>query len=71
MSITVLLAMLYMWYTRTPHFPFGPREVRLLLIARGMGGFFGVFGLYCWCLLPSYLLSLLVLFIPSAIRTPE
>lgn len=47
MSITVVLAMAYMWWTKTPHFPFGAPEVRWLLVARGMGGFFGVFGMYC------------------------
>lgn len=47
MTITVILSSLYMWYTNTPDFPFGKREIRPLLIARGLGGFFGVFGLYC------------------------
>ncbi|GAB7345549.1 hypothetical protein MBLNU457_3861t2 [Dothideomycetes sp. NU457] len=47
MSITIVLACSYMWYTKTPHFPFGMPEVRLLLVARGMGGFFGVIGMYC------------------------
>ena len=37
----------YMWYKETEHFPFGMREVRPLLVARGMAGFFGVFGMYC------------------------
>ncbi|KAF2745742.1 hypothetical protein M011DRAFT_469410 [Sporormia fimetaria CBS 119925] len=46
MILTVFLASLYMWYTRTPHFPFGMREVRPLLVARGLCGFFGVFGIY-------------------------
>jgi drug/metabolite transporter (DMT)-like permease len=46
MSITVVLSSLYMWYTKTPHFPFGHREVRWLLVARGLGGFWGVFGMY-------------------------
>lgn len=50
MSITVLLSLLYGFYTHIPHFPFGSKEVRLLLIVRGVGGFFGVFGLY-WSLL--------------------
>lgn len=36
----------YMLYMKTPHFPFGLPEVRLLLVARGFGGFFGVFGMY-------------------------
>ncbi|TKX22173.1 hypothetical protein C1H76_5606 [Elsinoe australis] len=46
MSITVILSMAYMWYSKTPHFPFGAKEVRWLLVARGLGGFFGVFGMY-------------------------
>ncbi|KAG9519169.1 hypothetical protein KCV07_g5046, partial [Aureobasidium melanogenum] len=46
MSITVVLSSLYMWYTKTPHFPLGHREVRWLLVARGLGGFWGVFGMY-------------------------
>ncbi|KAK4575154.1 hypothetical protein LTR86_001006 [Recurvomyces mirabilis] len=50
MSITVVLASGYMWYKRTPDFPFGKREVRWLLVARGFGGFFGVTGMY-WSLL--------------------
>ena len=47
MSITVLCSSLYMWYKKTEHFPFGMKEVRPLLIARGLTGFFGVFGMYC------------------------
>lgn len=46
MSITVLFSSIYMWYTKTEHFPFGMKEVRLLLVARGLTGFFGVFGMY-------------------------
>ncbi|KAF1928701.1 uncharacterized protein M421DRAFT_420593 [Didymella exigua CBS 183.55] len=46
MGITVLCASVYMWYRKTEHFPFGMREVRPLLIARGLFGFFGVFGMY-------------------------
>ncbi|KAF3907271.1 hypothetical protein ABW20_dc0108632 [Dactylellina cionopaga] len=45
-TISVVLCSLYMYYTRVPYFPFGPKGVRWLLIARGVGGFFGVFGLY-------------------------
>jgi hypothetical protein len=47
MSITVACSSLYMWYTQTEHFPWGLREVRPLLVARGLAGFFGVFGMYC------------------------
>ncbi|KAG8622886.1 hypothetical protein KVT40_001274 [Elsinoe batatas] len=46
MTITVILSVLYMWWAKTPHFPFGAKEVRWLLVARGIGGFFGVFGMY-------------------------
>lgn len=47
MSITVLCSSTYMWYKNTEYFPFGMREVRPLLVARGLFGFFGVFGMYC------------------------
>lgn len=47
MFITTMCASLYMWYKNTEHFPFGLREVRPLLVARGLFGFFGVFGMYC------------------------
>ncbi|CAE7193647.1 hypothetical protein P3342_009478 [Pyrenophora teres f. teres] len=46
MSITVICASLYMWYKKTEHFPLGMKEVRSLLVARGLLGFFGVFGMY-------------------------
>ena len=46
MGITMVLASLYMWRKKTPDFPLGAREVRPLLVARGLGGFFGVFGMY-------------------------
>lgn len=49
MGITVVLSSLYMWWKGTPHFPFGAREVQPLLVARGLTGFFGVFGMYCEC----------------------
>ena len=49
MSITLVAALTFMWYAKVEHFPFGVPEVRILLIGRGIGGFFGVFGLY-WSL---------------------
>lgn len=49
-SITSVLVYVWMWRMKVENAPFGPRGVRGLLIARGMGGFFGVFGLYCKCL---------------------
>ncbi|EME84515.1 uncharacterized protein MYCFIDRAFT_135610 [Pseudocercospora fijiensis CIRAD86] len=46
MSITFVLATAWMWYKKTENFPLGAKGVRWLLVARGFGGFFGVFGLY-------------------------
>lgn len=46
MSITLVLGSLYMWAKKVPGFPFGHKGVRLLLLARGIGGFFGVFSMY-------------------------
>lgn len=46
MGITCICASIYMWYKKTEHFPFGLKEVRPLLVARGLTGFFGVFGMY-------------------------
>ncbi|OJD33587.1 integral membrane protein duf6 [Diplodia corticola] len=46
MGITLILSSLYVWWTKVEHAPFGPREVRWLLVLRGFGGFFGVFGVY-------------------------
>ncbi|RMZ66053.1 integral membrane duf6 [Pyrenophora seminiperda CCB06] len=46
MSITVICASFYMWYKKTADFPLGMKEVRSLLVARGLLGFFGVFGMY-------------------------
>ena len=43
---TVILSSLYQWITKVEHAPFGPREVWGLLVARGVGGFWGAFGLY-------------------------
>lgn len=41
MSVTSLLSGTYMWWAKIPHAPFGQKGVRLLLAARGFGGFFG------------------------------
>ena len=46
MGITFVLASGYMWWKQTLHFPFGMKEVRWLLVLRGLGGFGGVFGMY-------------------------
>jgi drug/metabolite transporter (DMT)-like permease len=45
-SLTSAFSLAYGYYMHISHFPFGPRNVLPLLIARGIFGFFGVFGLY-------------------------
>lgn len=46
MGLTSLFCCLYMWYTKVPDFPLGAKGVRALLVARGLTGFFGIFGMY-------------------------
>jgi drug/metabolite transporter (DMT)-like permease len=46
MLFTGLIGSAYMWYKQVPGFPLGPRQVRGLLIIRGMAGSIGLFGLY-------------------------
>lgn len=41
-SLTMLCCITYMWWYSTPGFPFGPKEVRWLLVMRGFSGFFGI-----------------------------
>ncbi|KAG0638687.1 hypothetical protein HOY80DRAFT_905893 [Tuber brumale] len=45
-SVTTVLVGILMVSRSVEHAPWGPWGVRWLLIARGFGGFFGVFGLY-------------------------
>ncbi|CAM1503931.1 Fc.00g015220.m01.CDS01 [Cosmosporella sp. VM-42] len=45
-SMTSVCCMLYMWYMQTPHFPFGRKDIRWLLLARGCSGFFGIYGIW-------------------------
>lgn len=47
MTGTLVLSGTYQWLAKVEHAPFGPRGVWKLLIARGVGGFFGVYGMYC------------------------
>lgn len=46
MSITLVFSGLYMWWKNVERAPFGPKNMRWLLLIRGFGGFFGVFGMY-------------------------
>lgn len=43
-SLTSICCLVYMWWMKTPTAPFGSRDIRLLLLIRGMAGFFGIFG---------------------------
>jgi hypothetical protein len=43
-SITSLACLTYMWWMSTPGAPFGPSGIRILLVIRGISGFFGIFG---------------------------
>ncbi|RKL35522.1 hypothetical protein BFJ72_g8752 [Fusarium proliferatum] len=45
-SITALFCSAYMWWNKTPDFPFGKKEIRWLLWLRGASGFWGIFGVW-------------------------
>lgn len=45
-ALTMTAAILYMWWAKTPDFPFGAKEVRWLLLMRGICGFFGIYGMW-------------------------
>lgn len=46
MLITWLATLLYLHCSKVPDYLVGPKGVRLLLVARGILGFFGLFGIY-------------------------
>jgi len=46
MALTTLFCCAWMWWKKTPDFPLGVKGIRLLLVARGLTGFFGIFGMY-------------------------
>ncbi|KAI1477783.1 hypothetical protein F4774DRAFT_387635 [Daldinia eschscholtzii] len=46
MLATAVLGSLYMWYTKVPDFPLGRRDIRGLLVLRGLAGFTGLFCSY-------------------------
>lgn len=45
-SLTSILCLLYMWWTKTPDGPFGHKSLKWLLLLRGFGGFFGIYGMW-------------------------
>ena len=46
-SVTTVVVGILIVFRSVEHAPWGPWGVRWLLVARGFGGFVGVFGLYC------------------------
>ncbi|KAI1763066.1 hypothetical protein GGR53DRAFT_388051 [Hypoxylon sp. FL1150] len=46
MLATSILGCLYMWYKQVPNFPLGRRDIRGLLVVRGLAGFTGLFCSY-------------------------
>lgn len=46
LAVTVLGCTTYLWWTKSPEFPMGPREARPLLVIRAIGGVFGACGFY-------------------------
>jgi drug/metabolite transporter (DMT)-like permease len=45
-SLTMICCCIYMYTTKVPDFPLGRRDVRWLLVVRGLSGFFGIYGLW-------------------------
>jgi drug/metabolite transporter (DMT)-like permease len=46
MLITWIGALAYLHYNKVPDYLIGPKGIRLLLVLRGIVGFFGLFGIY-------------------------
>ena len=47
MSLTLIFCCAWMYWKRVPDFLLGAKGIRLLLVARGLTGFFGIYGMYC------------------------
>jgi hypothetical protein len=47
MGLTLIFCCAWMYWKRIPDFPLGAKGIRLLLVARGLTGFFGIYGMYC------------------------
>ena len=54
MSLTVIFCFAWMYWKRVPDFLLGPKDIRLLLVARGLSGFFGIYGMYCKSMVRIY-----------------
>lgn len=46
MLLTSIFCCAWMWWKKVPDFPLGAKGVRGLLVARGLTGFFGIWGMY-------------------------
>jgi hypothetical protein len=53
MLFTLVFCCAWMWYANIPEFPLGAKGIRWLLVARGLTGFFGIYGMYCKYLDPN------------------
>lgn len=47
MTATIFCCFGYMWYQHVPLAPWGPREIRPLLVLRAFAGFVGLYGMWC------------------------
>lgn len=47
MFLTLIFCCTWMWWAKVPDFPLGAKGIRGLLVARGLTGFFGIYGMYC------------------------
>ncbi|XXG97530.1 slightly ste11-like protein [Hypoxylon texense] len=46
MTITLLGSTCYLWWKKVPHGMLGRKEIRWLLVTRGLCGFFGIYGMW-------------------------
>ncbi|KAI4867186.1 hypothetical protein F4820DRAFT_226061 [Hypoxylon rubiginosum] len=46
MTITLLGSSCYIWWKKVPHGMLGRKEIRWLLVTRGLCGFFGIYGMW-------------------------
>jgi hypothetical protein len=47
MSLTLIFCCSWMYWKEVPDFPLGAKGIRWILVARGLTGFFGIYGMYC------------------------
>ena len=52
----MVASLTYMWWAKVPDAPLGKKELRPILVLRGLGGFFGGPLIFIWIPFVSYLL---------------